>query len=146
MIGDEHATVAVDLQAVGLAVVLEHHLEPATGVDAQETAVRQVDAPQVPLAIERRAFEERVHLHVAVGEPLRGTIRLVHRFRQAREHLGVRIWGRGTWAFSQPSGSSMVSTMRAQRLAVRIEPQRAGDAAGERVLDHEVERRSLGTS
>ena len=102
MVGHEHAAVAVDLEAVGLAVVLQHHLERAGGRDAQQAAVRQVHAPQVAVAVEGRALEERVHLDVPVGEPLRRPVGLVQRLGQLREDFRVEDLGRREHAFSPP--------------------------------------------
>ncbi|KAG1242390.1 hypothetical protein G6F65_023045 [Rhizopus arrhizus] len=44
-------------------------LEVACGIHAQDAPMRQIDAPQIAGAIERRPLQKRVHLHVARGQP-----------------------------------------------------------------------------
>ncbi|KAG1279096.1 hypothetical protein G6F64_014604 [Rhizopus arrhizus] len=63
-------------QAAACTVQQQHHaktedddLEVACGIHAQDAPMRQIDAPQIAGAIERRPLQKRVHLHVARGPP-----------------------------------------------------------------------------
>src|SRR5581483_5689172 len=65
VVGDEDAPVLVDLQPVRPAVVLNDEVPFALRVDAEDAPEGDVDAPQVAVAVERRALEEAVDLGAA---------------------------------------------------------------------------------
>ena len=58
VVGDEDASIAVDLQAVRNAFILGEHGPTAIRRDAEDAPVREVDAVEIAGAIERWPFEE----------------------------------------------------------------------------------------
>src|SRR6266571_1487104 len=84
VVGDEHPAALVDLEPVRPAVVLHDQIPLSLRVDAEDAPERNVHAPQVPLAVERGAFEETVHgraLPVGIGP---GGAALLAEFRGER--------------------------------------------------------------
>src|SRR5579864_6258404 len=91
VVGDEDAAVLVDLQAVRPAVVLDDEFPSALRVDAEDSPERNVHAPEVSLAVERRPLEEAVHrCALAVGVRPRRTA-LPAEFRRKRGE-GMNIY------------------------------------------------------
>ncbi|MOA39473.1 hypothetical protein D3C78_1612580 [compost metagenome] len=80
----------MDFQAVGLAFVADDDLKVACRVHAQDAPMRQIDAPQIAGAIERRPLQKRVHLYVARGQPARTLFGQVQGFGQPGEYLGAQ--------------------------------------------------------
>src|ERR1700730_159343 len=76
VIGDEYPAIAVNLEPVRLAVVLRDQRESALGVYPENTAPRNVDAVEIALAVERRAFEQGMSWQGArlMFEPLRSRL------------------------------------------------------------------------
>lgn len=86
-IGDEDATVAMDLQAIRFAVVLHHQFPVGTRINAEDAAVGHIDHIQIAGAVEGRPFEktvDRVIARRAAGAALRAVAKLL---RHACEHF-----------------------------------------------------------
>ena len=66
MIGHEQATVLMNLQAVGLAVILGDDRKLASRIYPQNAAVGDVDAVEIAVAIEGRTLQERLHRPAAM--------------------------------------------------------------------------------
>src|SRR2546426_11352009 len=90
VIRDEDPAVTVDLEAVRPAVVLRGELPLLFGTDPENSSKRDVDAPKVPLAVERRPLEEAVERDPRAvrvrpgGAPLLAELR-----RKRREAAGL---------------------------------------------------------
>src|SRR6266704_4164166 len=86
VVGDEKPAAIVDLQAVRPAVILDDELPFSFRVDPEYAPERNVHAPQVSVAVERRSFEEAVHLRSApVGVGPGGAALLAELRRQRSE-------------------------------------------------------------
>src|SRR4029077_8214431 len=69
VIGDECSAIPVKLQPIGPAVVLHRKIPLALCADAEDAPIRDIDAPEVPLPVERRPLEEAVERRaLAVGD------------------------------------------------------------------------------
>src|SRR5262245_31458725 len=99
MIGDEDAAVLVDLQTVRLAVVVREHAPLAGRRDLEDARMCDVDAEQVAVAVERRAFEERMQRPGATMlDPVGMLVGTVKRRRHAGEDFGLDERRRGIHA------------------------------------------------
>jgi len=92
VVGDVDLTVAMDLQPVGIAVVVCEDLPRSVAGDAEDAPVRNVHAIEAARPVERRPFQERMQRRSASGaRPRRVRVGDAQRFRQAREYFGSDV-------------------------------------------------------
>ena len=65
MVGDENASVLMDLEAVGFSVILDDDIEDAIGRNAEDASERHIDNVEISRAIEARPFQKRVQVFTA---------------------------------------------------------------------------------
>src|SRR5262249_50312436 len=92
VVGDEDPAALVYLEPVRPAVVLRRELPIPLGVNPEDAAERDVDTPQVAVAVERGALEKAVDLgSAAVRVGPRGALLLAKLRGKGRERPGFDV-------------------------------------------------------
>src|SRR5665213_3159035 len=126
VVGDVDASVAMDLQAVGPAVILDDELAFELRRQAEDAAERDVDEIEIAVAVEARPFEERIDLLAEpVGVGPCGALRAAKAVGQADMNLGLDA----NWRREDEHGAPLSSANARREPTARL---REGKEGGQR--------------